>query len=94
MLEKRLRFITRLYNDLIRCALLAETLDTKSSLLHFEFLSLKHQRQRWSASEWIIMIYFHHPLIYQLSFKGIDTQTLKKSPQNFKCNTLTKLAIH
>ena len=28
--------VTRLYNHLIRCSLLAENLDTKSNLLHFE----------------------------------------------------------
>ena len=36
MVEKRLIFITRLYNHLIRCSLLAEHLDTKSNLLHFK----------------------------------------------------------
>ena len=36
MVEKRLIFITRLYNLLIRCSLLAENLDTKSNLLHFK----------------------------------------------------------
>ena len=38
MVEKRLIFITRLYNHLIRCSLLAENLDTKSNLLQvYEF---------------------------------------------------------
>ena len=36
MVEKRLIFITRLYNHLIRCSLLAENLDTKSNLMHFK----------------------------------------------------------
>ena len=38
--QKRLRFITRLYNHLIGCVILAEKLDTKSHCLRFNFKSL------------------------------------------------------
>ena len=76
-MEKRLIFITRLYNHLIQCSLLAENLDTKSNLLHFK-VSLKHRRKWWYSSEAIIMINFHHPLLSLLSFKEIDDKNLKE----------------
>ena len=40
--------------------------------------NLKHRRKWWCASETIIMINFHHPLLSLLSFKEIDAQNLKK----------------
>ena len=43
-----------------------------------KFTSLKHRRKWWCASETIIMINFHHPLLSLLSFKEIDDQNLKK----------------
>ena len=38
----------------------------------------KKKTNRWCASETIIMIIFHHPLLSLLSFKEIDDQNLKK----------------
>ena len=48
------------------------------------FTSLKHRRKWWCASETIIMINFHHPLLSLLSFKEIDDQNLKKEVKLYK----------
>ena len=53
-------------------------IDTNRIYCILKITSLKHRRKWWCASETIIMINSHHPMLSLLSFKEIDDQNLKK----------------
>ena len=72
------------YTGVLSCVMLAPisriiaSIQLNLAIIDIKFPSLKHRRKWWCASETIIMINFHHPLLSLLSFKEIDDQNLKK----------------